>query len=68
MKKADILKNLCSYDERNPGNVLDLMFDVGVPKGKCVCDNCFYGRTELALKIVELIDQSYEVEDRMPLC
>jgi hypothetical protein len=50
-------------DERNPYNNLDVLYDLedeedreGLERDRknCACDNCFYGRTELALEILRL--------------
>lgn len=38
---------LCYYDPRNPAGI-----GGGKPEN-CVCDNCFYGRTELAEEILK---------------
>lgn len=55
------LENLCYYDTRNPNGALDV--DViaahqnSLRSGrilKCHCDNCFYGRTELAEELLRL--------------
>lgn len=54
----EIITNLCSYDKRNPNNVLDEGEDT-VVKQPCYCDNCFYGRTVLANELLKLI-QRYE--------
>lgn len=58
MKMKDIASNLCYYDKRNPDNNLDIMDlddnEIEVAKKDCHCDNCFYGRTELALYILKL--------------
>ena len=53
MRLNDVLSSLCSYDPRNPDNVIDPEEPDYKPE-KCCCDNCFYGRTELALEIVRL--------------
>ena len=54
----DIASNLCYYDKRNPDNNLDIMDlddnEIEVAKKDCHCDNCFYGRTKLALYILKL--------------
>lgn len=58
MKMKDIASNLCYYDKRNPDNNLDIMDlddnEIEVAKKDCHCDNCFYGRTKLALYILKL--------------
>jgi hypothetical protein len=58
MKDSDILGSLCSYDQRNPSwselfGYLDPE-DMPVRGPNCACDNCFYGRHELALEILRL--------------
>lgn len=55
MNQQDILGNLCSYDKRNP-SFAELFGDDKPNKGTgdCYCDNCFYGRTELAEEILRL--------------
>ncbi len=55
MNQKDILGNLCSYDERNP-SYAELFGDDPPEKRNddCYCDNCFYGRTELAEEILRL--------------
>lgn len=51
----NILESLCYYDIKNPNNNLDLLDKDDIPTKKdCYCDNCFYGRTKLAEKILEL--------------
>ena len=51
MKHQEIYKNLCTYDKRNPYFCEEFSPS---PNKQCFCDNCFYGRTELALYILEL--------------
>jgi len=53
----NILESLCHYDRRNPIGVVDYIAADELedyPDSKslnkdCACDNCFYGRTKLAL-------------------
>lgn len=59
MDTYTLSSHLCSYDERNPH--FDAPSDdwetreLEERKAKpCYCDNCFYGRTELALEIIRL--------------
>ena len=64
MKKEEILSSLCEYDKRNP----DCTFDdeeiqerkerLLKKKTSCFCDNCFYGRTELAEYILKILNES----------
>ena len=54
MKETEILKNLCYYDDRNPNH------NDGDRKKDCYCENCFYGRTQMAeyiLKLREVIEK-----------
>lgn len=51
MRRNDVLSRLCSYDPRDPNNVIDPEEPEYEPE-KCSCDNCFYGRTELALEVI----------------
>lgn len=57
MERKDIYENLCSYDKRSPDYDPE---DDPKPKSKtgCYCDNCFYGRTSLALEILRLLGGS----------
>jgi hypothetical protein len=61
METEKILTSLCYYDKRNPDCSVDeeTIEDHNkmlLKKGKtCSCDNCFYGRTELAKEILELL-------------
>jgi len=48
MTTNHIKSKLCFYDERNPDYV------DGKPADPCYCDNCFAGRTELALEVLRL--------------
>jgi hypothetical protein len=50
----DIKSNLCYYDSRNPLAFYDDR-DEGEDE-RCYCDNCFYGRTELAEELIKLIN------------
>lgn len=53
-----ILENLCYYDERNPNNDNDLneftKEELENKRKHCSCDNCYYGRTQLAEEILRL--------------
>jgi len=53
---VDALSSLCAYDSRHPD--YELFFGHEDPKPSpspgCSCDNCFYGRTELANEIMRL--------------
>lgn len=50
MDIKEIYSNLCYYDKRNPYYTEDSESYYS----KCVCDNCFYGRTSLAEEILKL--------------
>lgn len=52
MEENEILENLCCYDTRNPFKIE--VEEDEKPKGKCFCDNCFYGRSKLANEILKL--------------
>ncbi len=58
METKKILENLCYHDKRNPYH-LDIEdfdeFEI-LPRNNCMCDNCFYGRDELAMYILELMN------------
>lgn len=54
MEKAFILSNLCSYDLRNPNCCFTEEEIKEYKPINCSCDNCFYGRTELAIEILRL--------------
>lgn len=51
MKMSEVLSNLCYRDKRNPDNYGE---GEELQKNPCFCDNCFYGRTPLALEIIKL--------------
>lgn len=57
MEIEEIYKRLCSYDPRNPNFYLDdedAREHAAKTPENCTCDNCFYGRTSLALEIIRL--------------
>ncbi len=62
MKISEIASKLCYYDTRNPDGVKSYMTEeeikeegyTATSKHDCYCDNCFYGRTKLALYILKL--------------
>jgi len=62
MKVSEIASKLCYYDTRNPDGVKYTMTKeeieeegyTATSKHDCSCDNCFYGRTKLALYILKL--------------
>lgn len=55
MSEQEIKTNLCYYDPENPSNNLDAYNDEDcqAPRNKCACDNCFYGRDNLAVQLLE---------------
>lgn len=67
MITEEILQSLCYYDKRNPDCTLDedeleghneMVIRNNQRKRtntKCVCDNCFYGRTKLAEELLKVI-------------
>jgi len=50
----DAKRYLCTHDVRNPyyGDIDHYEYDR--PGPDCACDNCFYGRNDLALEILRL--------------
>lgn len=59
MELNKILENLCYYDKRNPDCTMDDddIVDRKQRKPRCSCDNCFYGRTELAEELLKFIQK-----------
>ena len=56
MNKELILSNLCIYDKRNPDCFLDDDDEISSEvRENCACDNCFYGRKELAELTLKLL-------------
>jgi len=54
-------ENLCYYDTRNPY----FHPEIAKPdKPVCYCDNCFYGRTELANEILNLRNNNESSNNR----
>lgn len=55
MTLNEIKSSLCYWDSRNPNGVgvddEDLKERI-----VCYCDNCFYGRTQLAEELIKLIN------------
>jgi len=49
-----VLENLCYYDKRNPDGDFVNTGENNKKLDPCYCDNCFYGRTELAEEIIRL--------------
>jgi len=55
MKSKEVKSNLCYYDKRNPDNsLIEDLVEESDKKTPCYCDNCFYGRTEMAEYILKL--------------
>lgn len=63
MTKKEILEYLCYYDLRNPNGIIEDMseeelkeYDYGNHAQKnCFCDDCFYGRAELAEELLKYV-------------
>ena len=53
MDKKEVYSNLCIYDKRNP---FFIDVDITDRSKPCYCDNCFYGRTDLAIEILRLLE------------
>lgn len=62
MENSTVYTELCYYDKRNPNcsmdddEIKDHFELLKKKKDTCSCDNCFYGRTKLAEKIILLHD------------
>jgi hypothetical protein len=56
MDIEEIKSNLCYYDDRNPNR--DKLTEK--KEGKCFCDNCFYGRDELANAMLKILQTKKE--------
>lgn len=71
MTRDEVLRSLCDWDRRNPEfEVLSMNYDLNdpddqppQPRTACYCDNCFYGRDEMAVYILELLDQISDLEN-----
>ncbi len=50
----DPYEKLCYYDKRNPFYNAD---DDIAPRDGCACDNCFYGRDQMALEMIRLREE-----------
>lgn len=66
MDRKDIYARLCFYDRRNPNGIYsygepdaDDLPQHGLP---CACENCFYGRTELADALLDAMDAIERLE------
>lgn len=57
-----IYSKLCYYDTRNPEGIIAFLTTEEIQeeglttkaKNNCYCENCFYGRTQLAEYIIKL--------------
>ena len=61
MTKEEVLEYLCYYDKRNPYGTPDeeerqAQTEQVEKDGCCYCDNCFYGKTKLALELLKYIE------------
>lgn len=62
MSRDAILENLCVKDPRSPsyedlygGNWVGEK-DIPEPRTDCFCDNCFYGRDQLAMELITILE------------
>ena len=63
MTLNEVYSNLCRHDRRSIEfkdqleymSIEEAEEDAEEPRTDCSCDNCFYGRDELALVILELV-------------
>lgn len=55
-KTINAREYLCYHDKRNPFYIEDTGGEDN-KSGQCYCDNCFYQRHELAVRILELESQ-----------
>lgn len=74
MTIEEIKSNLCYYDLRNPDGIKDsLSEEFGYDEEEikshgefarkdCTCDNCYYGRTELAEELLLQISKIEEIK------
>lgn len=58
-------ERLCYRDPRNP-LFNDYDSETPEPRDGCACDNCFYGRDELALEIIRLRERIASIEHLIP--
>lgn len=54
MTELYLIQRLCYYDPRNPDYDSDNVEGIEPMRPGCMCDNCFYGRSELADEILKL--------------
>jgi hypothetical protein len=63
------LTNLCYYDKRNPDchaddeDIEDHKKSLLKKNKTCSCDNCFYGRAELAEQLIWQAERMYSEEE-----
>lgn len=62
---VNIYENLCVHDPRNPFYADDRDENTLEIAGDCYCDNCFYGRHDLAVEILKLRDACQLALDEM---
>ncbi len=60
-----VKERLCAYDSRNPNNVLSEWVNSPYQEARCFCDNCFYGRTELAKALLEALSDLKDARDEI---
>ncbi len=77
MELEKLKKELCYYDNRNPDNCVDKSdlteSELNKPQIKfedyatvlCSCDNCFYGRTELADYILNIMTKQEKLKQKL---
>lgn len=69
MTEEKIKENLCYYDLRNPDGVKDDLDEDEIKELKygnfrkpdCLCDNCFYGRSEMAEELLTYKKLKHEI-------
>lgn len=59
MTRTEILEQLYYCDPRNP----DHTGEPFMAEERCLCDNCFYGRTALANELLKEIDKNERHEN-----
>ena len=73
MTLKDLYERLCTYDKRNPHGTWQYL-DKDDPRPEpgdrtnCACDNCFYGRDEMARGVLQLIEDLDKALDSDKLC
>jgi hypothetical protein len=58
-------EELCTKDPRNPAfkGIYGDDDEKPTPRDGCACDNCYYGRDEMALEIIALRTRAAKLED-----